>query len=127
MFVGLFRKKLTGLLSRGVAVALVAALSSGLLGAYSPASASTAYRFTETPLVAGIGFQRRVEGAAEEAVGKTQSQFGKAAGQVEGTTKQVEGRAKRDIGRVEQAGDKIRSEIEDAADTVTNTMRDLTP
>lgn len=73
----------------------------------------------------GAGTSRQLEGAVQEATGTVQRQFGNTQNRAEGTAKKLDGRAKRDLGRVEGTADKIGSEIQDAAEGITDSVKGL--
>jgi uncharacterized protein YjbJ (UPF0337 family) len=60
----------------------------------------------------------KLEGEAEQALGKAQRNLGKISGQTEGAGKEIEGLAKQAKGGVKQGIEKIKSEKDNASDKV---------
>jgi uncharacterized protein YjbJ (UPF0337 family) len=95
------------------AIAGVLAITLIFLGVFvTPNSTAIAAPVGESNLIAmGSSAGKKIEGKADQAVGKVQQKVGEMTGSSKGLGQQVKGRAKEDIGRVqgslEQTQDKV--------------------
>ncbi|MGF1604318.1 MAG: hypothetical protein ACFCU8_20360 [Thermosynechococcaceae cyanobacterium] len=100
----------------------IAATYQPIAGLFSKAESKAKSDLNNT---AGAGSSRQVEGVAQQAKGAAQRQFGNTTTQAKGAANQVGGRAKQDLGRVEGTAEGIGSDIQDAAEGITDKVKGL--
>lgn len=71
------------------------------------------------------GTKYQVEGAIDEAVGKTQRKVGKVTGQTEGAFKQAEGQAEEAVGSAKDSVSEVGNKAEDASQTLIDKVKDF--
>lgn len=86
--------------------------------------------------IASIGLKHQAEGVLQQGAGKAKEATGDLGSKVEGLARQADGKAKRDIGRVESKVEDLAKsgkrnatdlgeQIQDAADSLANSVKDL--
>ena len=84
---------------------------------------------TELDRTVGSGTADRIEGAARQAKGKVQRNFGDTTddlgNRVEGAGSELKGKVQRDVGRAKSGASDMGDDLEDAADSVVDSVKDF--
>ena len=84
---------------------------------------------SEVDRTVGSGTVDQLEGAARQAKGKVQRNFGDATDdlgtRIEGAGSELKGKVQRDVGRTKSKASDVGDDLEDAADSVVDSVKDF--
>lgn len=108
--------------------------SASAVGSGSAAEVVSDRAATELDRTAGVGTSDQLEGAVDSVVGKAKRGVGRIGDEingdgtldrVEGATDQLKGKIKRDVGRAKSAAADAGEDIEDSANGIVDSIKDL--
>lgn len=139
----LYRDRLSKWTKRVICVAMMAVAVWGVVltpvasavGSQAAADVVSDRAATELDRVAGAGTSDQLEGAARDVVGKAKRDVGRVqdkvddldglGNRVEGAADSVRGKVQRDVGRTKSAASDLGDDVEDKANSLVDSVKDL--